>query len=91
MTPDPHSSIPPSLPYLAVEPGVPLGTGALVGAVAVLTRAPVQAGLGVTLIDVVLTVAAREAGQAHTGEGVDAIHTCPTVEAGAGDTDSTPQ
>lgn len=73
----------PTHQVLAVEPGVPLGTGALVRPVAVLTRAPVQAWLGVTLIDVVLTVAAREAGQAHTGEGVDAIHARPTIEAGA--------
>lgn len=90
MTPDPHSSIHPSFPYLAVEAGVSLGTGALVRPVAVLTRAPVQARLGVTLVDVVLTVAAREAGQADAGEGVDAIHAGATVEAGAEDTDIAP-
>lgn len=91
MTPRSYSSTHPSFPYLAVEASVPLGTGAFVCPVAVLTRAPVQAGLRITLVDVVLAVAAREAGQAHAGEGVDAIHACPTVEAGAGDTDMAPQ
>lgn len=75
--------------YLAVEPSVSLGTGALVRPVAVLTRAPVQAGLGVTLVDVVLTVAAGEAGWTEAGEGVDAIHAGPPIEAGAGSTDTT--
>lgn len=75
--------------YLAVEPSVSLGTGALVRPIAVLTRAPVQAGLGVTLVDVVLTVAAREAGWTEAGEGVDAIHAGPPIEAGAGSTNTT--
>jgi len=79
----------PRLLYLAVEPGVSLGTSALVCSVAVLARAPVQARLGVALINVVLAVAAREAGRADAGEGVDAIHAGPTVEAGAGNTDIT--
>lgn len=91
VTPRSPQQHPPQFLYLAVEAGVALGTGALVCAIAVLTRAPVQARLGVTLVDVVLAVAAREAGQADTGEGVDAIHACATVEAGAGDTDTTLQ
>lgn len=84
------TSVSPRL-YLAVEPGVSLGTSALVRPVAVLARAPVQARLGVTLVDVMLAVAAREAGQAHAGEGVDAVHTGPTIEAGAGNTHTTSQ
>jgi len=57
--------------------------GALVGAVAVVARATVQAGLGVTLVDVVLAVATREARRAQTREGVDAVHTGAAIEAGA--------
>lgn len=77
--------------YLAVEPRVSLGTSALVGPIAVLTRAPVQARLGVALVDVMLAVAAREAGWTDAGEGIDAIHAGPTIEAGAGNTDITSQ
>lgn len=36
-------------------------TGALVGAIAVLARAAVQTGFGVTLVDVMLAVAPSEA------------------------------
>lgn len=43
-----------------------------------------QTGPGVTLIDIILAVAAREAGWTQTGEGVDTIHTGATIEAGAG-------
>lgn len=81
----------PRLLYLAVEPGVSLGTSALVRPVAVLTRAPVQAWLGVALVNVMLAVAAREAGRTDAGEGVDAIHAGPTIEAGAGNRDITSQ
>lgn len=81
----------PRLLYLAVEPGVSLRTSALVHPVAVLTRAPVQARLGVALVNVMLAVAAREAGWTDAGEGVDAIHAGPTIEAGAENTDITSQ
>lgn len=70
-------------PYLAVEASVALGAGALVGPVAVLAGAPVQAGFGVALVDVVLAVDTREARRAHAGEGVDSVHTGAAVEAGA--------
>lgn len=69
--------------YLTVNSSVAKRTGALVCPVTVKTRAAVEAGLGVTLVDVVLAVAAGEARQAETGEGVDAIHTGAAVEAGA--------
>jgi len=71
-------------PYLAVDAHVSLLAGALVGAVAVLAGASVHAGLGVAFVDVVLAVAAREAGQTAAGEGVDAVHAGAAVEAGAG-------
>lgn len=77
---DPMPGIP---PHLAVEASVALRAGALVGAIAVLAGATMQAGPRVTLVDVVLAVAAREAGRAQAGEGVDAVHTSATVEAGA--------
>lgn len=72
------------LAHLAVEARVALRAGALVGAVAVLAGATVQAGPGVALVDVVLAVAACEAGWTQAGEGVDAIHAGAAIEAGAG-------
>lgn len=57
--------------------------GTLVGAVAVLAGAAVQTGFGVALVDVVLAVAPGEARRTQTCEGVDAVHTGATVEAGA--------
>lgn len=71
--------------YLAVESNVALGTSTLVGSIAVLAGASVQAGSGVTLVDVVLAVAASEARWAQAGVGVDAVQTSPTVETRAGD------
>ena len=59
-----------------------MGASTLVGAIAVLTGAPIQTGLGVALIDVMLAVAASEAWWAQAGEGVDSIHTCASIEAG---------
>lgn len=55
-------------------------TGALICAIAILARAAVHAGLGVALVDVMLAVAAREAGQAQTAERVDAVHTSTAVK-----------
>lgn len=69
--------------YLTVNSSVAKGTGALICPITVKTRAAVEAGLGVTLVDVVLAVAAGEPRQAEAGEGVDAIHTGAAVEAGA--------
>ena len=56
---------------------------ALVGAVAVLAGAAIQAGLGVTLVDIMLAVTASEAWWAYAGEGVDAVHAGASIEAGA--------
>ena len=69
--------------YLTVEPVVTMGTGALVGAIAVQAGPSVEAGSGVTLVDVMLAVAAGEARRTQAGEGVDAVHTRTPVEAGA--------
>ena len=74
----------PGPPHLAVEARVALRAGARVGAVAVVAGAAVQAGPRVTLVDVMLAVAAREARWTQAGEGVDAIHAGTAVEAGAG-------
>ena len=71
-------------PHLAVEARVALWAAALVGTVAVLAGAAVQAGPRVTLVVIVLAVAAGEAGWTQAGEGVDAVHAGTTVEAGAG-------
>ena len=70
--------------HLAVEARVALWAGALVGPVAVLAGAAVQAGPRITLVDVVLAVAAREARRTETGEGADAVHAGAAVETGAG-------
>lgn len=43
-----------------------------------------QTGPRVTLIDIILAVAAREARRTQTSEGVDTINTGATIEAGAG-------
>lgn len=75
-----------SFPYLAVDSRVTVRTGALVGPVAVEAGAPVEARFGVTLVDVMLAVAAGETRQTQAGEGIDAVHTGATVEAGTADT-----
>lgn len=69
--------------YLTVNSGVAERTRALICSVTVETCAAIEAGLGVTLVDVILAVAASESRQTEAGEGVDAVHTGATVEAGA--------
>lgn len=69
--------------YLTVNSSVAKRTGALICSVTVKTCATIEAGLGVTLVDVILAVAASESRQTETGEGVDAVHTGATVEARA--------
>lgn len=75
---------PPPLTHLAVEASVALRAGTLVGAIAVMAGATVQAGPRVTLVDVMLAVAAREARWTQAGKGIDAIHAGAAIEAGAG-------
>ena len=58
-------------------------TGALVCPVTIETSASIEAGFGVTLVDVVLAVAPGEAWRAQTRESVDAVHTGAAIEAGA--------
>lgn len=69
--------------YLTVNSSVAERTRALICSVTVKTCAAIEAGLGVTLVDVILAVAASESRQTEAGEGVDAVHTGATVEAGA--------
>lgn len=69
--------------HLAVEASVALWAGTLIGTIAVLAGATMQTGPRVTLIDIILAVAAREARRAQTGERVDTIDTGATIEAGA--------
>lgn len=47
--------------YLAAEASVALGAGATEGLQGVLTDASIEAGLGVTLVDLILAVGASEA------------------------------
>lgn len=50
-----------------------------------MTGPSINTGVGVTLVDIMLAVAAREARRAQAGEGVDAIHAGTTIETGASD------
>ena len=73
-------------PYLAVDPNVSLRAGAHVGAVAVQACAPILAGLGVALVDVMLAVDAGEARETQAGEGIDPIRAGAAIEAGTRET-----
>ena len=63
-----------------------MGTGALVGSVAVQAGPPVDAGLGVALVDVMLAVDAGETRETQAGEGIDPVHAGATIEAGTRET-----
>lgn len=56
---------------------------ALVSPVTVQASPTVETRLGVTLVDVILAVAAGEAGQAEASEDVDSVHAGAAVEARA--------
>lgn len=58
-------------------------TGALVCPITVKTRSPIEARFGVTLIDIILTVAASESRETQAGESINSIHTGATIEARA--------
>lgn len=58
-------------------------TGALVCPITVKTGASIEAWLRVTLIYVILTVAASETSQTQAGEGVNSIHTGAAIKARA--------
>lgn len=58
-------------------------TGALVRPITVKTSASIEAWFGVTLIDIILAIAASESRQTKAGECIDSIHTCAPVEARA--------
>lgn len=73
----------PAHEILAVHAGETLGTGAFVGPIAVLTGPTIQTRLGVTLVDVMLTVTTYEASWAPAGERVNAIDASATIEARA--------
>lgn len=72
--------IPPS-PYLTIDSSVTMRTGALVCPITIKTSASIEAWLRVTLIDIILTVAASETSQTQAGEGVNSIHTGSAIEA----------
>lgn len=75
--------ITPAHQILTVDSFVAMRTGALVCAVTVQAGPPVEARLGVTLVDVILAVAAGEPRQTQAGERIDAVHTGAPVKAGA--------
>lgn len=68
---------------LAPVAGVALGADTVEGLQAVLAHAAVQAGFGVTLVDLVLAVGSSEAGAAGTGVAVDLVDAGAPIEAGA--------
>lgn len=69
--------------YLAAAACVAFWTGATEGLEGIMTGAPIEAGLGVTLIDFILTVGAGEARAAGTGVAIDFIRARPSIEARA--------
>lgn len=73
-------------PYLAIDSRVAMRTGALVSPVTVEAGAPIEARPRVAFVDVILAVAAGEAGKTQARECIDAIHTGAAVEAGAEET-----
>lgn len=75
--------MPPEVTHLAVLASVAQGTNTPVGAQAVHTGAPVQARVGVTLIDFCEAEASCEPQWALAGEGIDAIHAGASIETGA--------
>lgn len=64
-------------------------TGALVCPITVQTSASIEARFGVTLVDIVLTVASGKSRQTQAGKGIDPIHTGATIEARAKETHTT--
>lgn len=50
-----------TFPYLTVDSCVAMRTGALVRPITVKTSSSIEAGFGVTLVDIILAVAASEA------------------------------
>ena len=77
--------------YLATVAGVALGAGAAEGFQGVLAEAAVEAGLGVALVHLVLTMGAREAVATRAGVAVDLVGARPSVEAGAGGKQTAPR
>lgn len=69
--------------YLAAAACVAFWTGATEGLEGIMTGAPIEAGLGVTLIDFILTVGAGEARTAGTRVAIDFICARPSIEARA--------
>lgn len=69
--------------YLAAVASVAFGAGATEGLEGILTDASVKAGLGVTLVDLILAVGASEAWAAGTGVAIDFICARPSIEARA--------
>lgn len=69
--------------HLAVLASVAQGTDAPVCAQAVHTGAPVEAGVGGTLVDLCQAEGSRKAQRALAGEGIDSIHTGASIETGA--------
>lgn len=58
-------------------------TSAFVRPITVKTSSSIETWFGVTLINIILAVAASESRQTQTGERIDSIHTRATVEARA--------
>ena len=69
--------------YLAAVASVALGAGATEWLQGILTDASVEAGLRVTLIDLILAVGASEAWAAGTGIAIDFVCARPSIEARA--------
>lgn len=75
--------MPREVTHLAVLASVAQGTYTPVCAQAVHTGAPVEARMGVTLIDFCQAEGSCKAQWTLAGEGIDSIHTSASIETGA--------
>lgn len=69
--------------YLTVFPSVAQGTGAAVGTQTIDTCSLIQTRMRIAFIDLVEAEGTSEAHRTQTGEGVNSINTCTTIEARA--------
>lgn len=78
-----QTTMPQEVTHLAVLASVAQGTYTPVCAQAVHTGAPVEARMGVTLIDFCQAEGSCKAQWTLAGEGIDSIHTSASIETGA--------
>lgn len=71
--------------YLATVASITLGTGAAERLQGILTDSPIETGLGVAFIDLILAVGTSEARATGAGVAIDFVCACPSIEARTGE------